>query len=113
MIIEFDTLADFLDEIAVEASRIHEKTVRAQTVKAAEQAEGVSYKVAYTVTALVKSDDGQWLLQYYDLAGSDEPNRRTNPHRAGSDQAQAWDSQVKETCDQLGLKKRPGRIEVF
>lgn len=111
MRIELVTIEDFCAELSTEATagRIYEGIVRVRTDRMPEQEEAISFEVGFWATALVKSGDGDWVLEFGRAAGRDTAG---NPD-GGTKQAAEWKKQIEAVCEAHDLTLRRGRIEVW
>lgn len=109
MRIEFGTVEEFCDELREYAPDVLQKTVRVRIDRVAEQAEGCSFQVGVWATALVRTGDGDWVLEFGDIAGRD--SRATGD--AGTARANEWARLVANTARESGLRVRSGKIEVI
>lgn len=110
MRIETLTIEDFCEELSAEAGlgRIFEDTVRIRVDRAAEQKEAITFEVGVWATALIRSEVGEWVLEFGRIAGSD-----TRAANTGSDTAAEWLQKINAVCDRHGLHQRKGKIEVY
>lgn len=109
MRIEFGTIEEFCEELREAAPDVLHKTVRVRIDRVPEQAEAVSFQVGVWATALVRTGDGDWVLEFGDIAGRDSPGNKS----AGSDRATEWQRLVLATARESGLRVRSGKIEVI
>lgn len=113
-VIQFKTTEEFIAELREEAAQICDKMVRWQLNRTPEQAEQVTFQVDVWATCLRIGGEADYLYEFGNVAGcdntiSEDPVQQT----AGTDTANAWKAKLADACDDLGLKFRPGKIEVF
>lgn len=110
MRITFATIDEFCDELAVvDPGNVFERTVRVRIDRMAEQDEAITFAVGLWATALVRTDAGDWVMEFGEIAGRDTRNN----DNAGSAAAAAWVGQIRSAAEAVGLKLRRGKIEVF
>lgn len=108
MRVELTNIDDFCEELEQEAHRIHEQVVRVRIDRVPQQDEGVTYDVGFWATALVKTEDGDWVLEFGRLAGEDSGSTDE-----GSETAARWREQVELLAAKQGLTLRRGKIEIW
>lgn len=106
----FDNLDDFIAELRGERDLIADKIVRWQLNRTPEQAEGFSFEVDVWATAVRKGGDESYLMEFGNVAGFDNNEEGTT---SGTDSAATLKAKLTEACDDMGMKLRPGKIEVF
>jgi hypothetical protein len=107
-VVEFASIDDFIAELRDECSLIADRIVRWHISRTPEQREGVSFQIDVWATALRKGGDEDLLLEFGQPVGSDSQHGQP-----GTQGANAIRSRLAEACDDLGLKIRPGKIEVY
>lgn len=109
MRIEFGTIEEFCEELREAAPDVLQKTVRLRIDRVPEQDEAVSFQVGVSATALVRTPDGDWVLEFGDIAGRDTVGNGP----AGTDRAREWGRLLAATAREVGLRVRAGKIEVI
>jgi hypothetical protein len=107
MRVEVNTVDEFLEELDLDAERVHEGIVRVRVDRVPEQDEEVSHEVWFRGTALVRGEDGDYVLEVTARAGHD---RGTFD---GTETADEWRNEVKQLCERHNLDLRKGKIEVY
>jgi hypothetical protein len=109
--VEFNTVEDFANDLATEAAagRVYENIVRVRVDREPEQREAISHLVGFWATAVVRSESGDWLLEFGQVAGSDT---RMTPD-GGTAVAERWRKRIEAVAKEYGLAVRSGRIEVW
>ena len=118
MRITFASVEDFCAELrhlAGEGSHIADglwqRQVRYRIDANPEQDEAISFKIGLWLTALGQTAEGEYVLEYADLCGSDDPENK--PKDAGTLEAKRRIEQVAMTCKDCNLTMLPGKIEQF
>lgn len=114
MRVTHDNIEDLLIDIRTEKDAIYQQVVRLQTYRLDEfeghpHKSGMSFIMGLWVTALVRHDDGDWCIEFGEMAGRDtieDPD-------AGTDAVDEWRQRVGRVCDECSLTIRPGKYEVF
>lgn len=101
------SIQDFCSELRERSEDVQQRTVRVAIVREPEQREAVTFAVGFAATCVLNTSDGPCLLEYVTGTGSDG---RSGEH--GSSKAADMDRLLRETCDDLQLKVRPGKIEL-
>lgn len=111
MRVEVTTVEDFCAELEAEAkaTRVHDGIVRIRVDRVPEQDEEISHVVQLWATALIQTDEGQWVLEYGKIAGVDSP---ADPDK-GTKVVQEWQKAIEDTADRSGLQVRRGKIEIW
>ena len=109
-----DNIDDLLADLRAEASAIYQKVVRVQIHRLDEfsgerHKAGTSFIMGLCVTALVRHDDGDWCIEFAEACGRDDLGHPDG----GTDVMLDWRTRVQKLCHELGLKVRPGKIEVI
>lgn len=114
MRITFATVEDFcaeLKHVSVLPASVWRNEVRFRIDAEPEQKEGISFRIALWLTALADTPDGQYVLEYADGCGSDDPDN--DPKDAGTREATRRIQQVVAVADDCGLRILPGKIETI
>ena len=114
MRITFATVADFcaeLQHVTILPASVWRNEVRFRIDADAEQKEEISFRIALWLTALADTPDGQYVLEYADLCGSDDPD--SDPKDAGTSEALRRVHEVGLVAKSCGLTMRPGKIETI
>lgn len=109
MKITFANVEDFCAELW--HAPIWSKQVRFRIDAEPEQAEQISFKIALWLTAVAQTPDGEYLMEYADFCGSDDPD--SDPKDAGTQEAKRRIEQVASVAKDCGLTMLPGKIEQF
>lgn len=114
MRVTHDNLADLLSDLRSEKDAIYQRVVRLQTYRLDEDGDnehkrGQSFIMGLWVTALVRHEDGDWCIEFGEMAGRDTVKYPD----AGTDAVDDWRQQVGKVCDDCNLIIRPGKIEVI
>ena len=109
IVVEFHSLADFIEELRFAPETIADKVVRFQIAKTPEQVEQVSFEVSAWATA-VKNGDEKYLLEFMAKVGRDQLDA---DDESGSQAAEKLKSNLTEHCDDMGMRVGPGKIEPF
>jgi hypothetical protein len=109
-VVNYTSIDDLFSELREEATRVVDKIVRLQVARVPEQVEEISFEVGVWITALIKLDDDSYLLEFGASAGCDDTSAKTH---TGSECAAHTKQRLSELCDDVGLKLRPGKIEVY
>ena len=75
-----------------------------------EQKEAISFRVGLWLTTLIDRNEGQCVLEYAAVCGSDEPRRKD---ATGTTEATRRIKEVAAICNDEGLVLCPGKIEAF
>lgn len=110
MRVECATIEEFCDELSIEANhgRIHESLVRVRIDRTPQQKECIGYDVGLVATAMVKTTEGDWLLEFAGYCGEDE-----KANIAGSAKARQWKKKIEEVAEGHNLMVRGGKWEVW
>lgn len=114
MRVTHDNIEDLLTDLRTEKDSIYLSVVRMQTYRM-DEFEGdpnkarTSYIMGLSISALVRHDDGDWCIEFSEMAGKDTTK---NPDD-GSDAVDEWRQRVIRLCDACGLTVRPGKWEVI
>ncbi len=106
MKITMETLSEFLGELAREHDNVHDGTIRLRQMN--HEVNEVVHEISYTVTALIVDEEGNGHLIRYAEACGDDVSPATNGTNRMTDNA----DHLTTECDVLGLKVRPGEIEL-
>lgn len=101
MRVEFTSEDDFLQELMLERTHVHQRIVRVRIDEMPEQDECVTFTYGIWLTSLVKMDGGEALLECGLSTGDDRAKAEEIRERVASE------------CEKLSLQVRPGKIEVF
>jgi hypothetical protein len=108
MIVNLWSLEDFIAEITAERDSIADNIVRWMANQAPLQKEGISHQVEVWATAVRADGQGEpWLLEFGQVAGEVAAD-----DSRGMVKAEELRFTLKTACDKLGLKLRPGKIEL-
>src|SRR5690606_6146559 len=108
MVVQLGSIEDFCSELRDRSDAVRERIVRCATVRAPEQKERVSFAVGISATTVLNTEDGPCLIEYSGLCGRDTPAKGDE----GSQEAARMDRLLRETCDDLALRVRPGKNEL-
>ena len=115
MKIAFGTVKDFADEVrrvcGESGSGLWQRQVRFSIDCEPEQKEAISFKVGLILTALAQTPDGEYIREYAELCGSDDPD--VKPQDAGTQEARHRLAQVADVAMACNLAILPGKIEQF
>ena len=114
MRVTHDNIEDLLTDLRTEKDSIYMGVVRMQTHRMDEfegdpNKERTSFIMGLSVSALVRHDDGDWCIEFSEMAGRDT----TQSPDEGTDMVDEWRQRVGVLCDQCGLTMRPGKWEVI
>jgi hypothetical protein len=107
-IIQLSTLEEFIAELQAAPDQILDRTVRIKINRIAEQREAVSWLVVVWLTAIQKGDDADYLMEFGKEIGSSKT--KDSPVEA---KVAGMEAQLKAACELIGLKVRPGKLEVY
>lgn len=110
IVVNFATLADFIAELGEEKEQIADRIVRWTTNRRPEQPEEISFQWEGWATAAAICKDGDYLYEICVPLGRESEQAGV---RAGPENADKAADKLRESCRQLGLRLRPGKIEVF
>lgn len=112
MRVECGTFDEFLEELKLEAAahRIHENIVRVRVDRTPQQDEAVSFDVALLATALIKTTDGDWTLEYAGYCGED---RNQSKQSTGTMVSNAQRRKIEDVAEAYDLRIRGGKWEVW
>lgn len=114
MKVEFTNIDDFLDEIAEQRSRIHDRVVRYRVDRVPEQEQHISELVGMWITALVLTEHGEFIVEFGENAGRDVIGESSeNDPDCGTAVMVTWLDKLKAVCEKHNLTLRGGKIEVF
>lgn len=103
-----NTVEEFCSELRDTGQKVLGKVVRMRIDADPEQDEGLTFLISVWLTAVVAEDNGGvYLLEFGGIAGSDDAQGDN-----GTEQAKRWESDVHAAAAELGLRVRPGKIEV-
>lgn len=91
------------------ATSIWRGQVRFRMEAEPEQKEAVSFRIGLWLTAIAQTPDGEYIMEYADWCGSDDPDAA--PNDAGTQEAKRQIELVAVVCKEHGLVLLPGRIE--
>lgn len=111
MRVTFATCDDFCAELERLSDTIWRKEVRVRIDRAPEQDDEVTFQVAIWGTAICRSGDGDFLLEYGELCGFDNEEQGARHPHAGSDEAQSRRTRIERSCSKRGLQILPGKFE--
>lgn len=111
MRVEYNTVDEFLQDLRDEKDSVWEKTVRLRIDKGPIDDNEVKHQVGLWLTAIVKKDSGEYVMELGAVCGIDMED--SAPERPGSELANRWKAIVKDTCKELGLKAKPGKYEIL
>jgi len=104
--ITIESMAELVSELTREVGNIHDGTVRVRKIST--PANEIVSEISYVVTALVADEDGSgYLLRFSEDCGSD-----VSPAADGTDTMAEGLDLLTEECDKIGLRIRPGEIEL-
>ena len=105
------TVEDFCAELSREAAAgcVLRSTVRTRIDRGAEQDEEVSWTVALWATAVIRSPECDYLLEYAEICGSDDP--QNDPPDAGTRCARAKQATIRAVAEASNLLFLPGKYE--
>ena len=109
MRVETTTIEDFCDELKQEKDNIYRKVVRVRVDRVPEQEAEVTFQVGFWATALVKHPDGEWVVEFGRIAGTDGSSHGDS----GSEQADDWRDAINKVAAELDLRVRRGKIEIW
>lgn len=107
MKVECKTIDQFITELHHDAGSLFGNMVRVRIDRDPEQEEGVSFQIVFHATAVVAKPDGEWLLEFSDVAGCDE-----GKDMSGSNVAGKWMRSISELAKGKGFEIREGKIEL-
>ena len=118
MRITFASVEDFcaeLQHVTILPASVWRNEVRFRIDADAEQKEEISFRIGLWLTALADTPDGQYVLEYADLCGVDDPDEKHHgrPVDAGTREALRRVHEVELVAKSCGLTMRPGKIETI
>lgn len=97
----------FLTELSRESQNVWDSTVRVAIERSDLNGDSLLWSVSFVATAVILKDAGEYLIEYEQHAGIDEPGIQDS---TGSDAAEALSQQIAEQCGRLKLELQAGRI---
>jgi len=106
MRIEVTTIDDFCKELREEGSKknVWQLQVRYRIDRTAEQDEEISFQVGIWLTAVIDYEEDRFILELALATGCDDQEGYSGTAKAEEHQ---------ELCDDVGLKLRPGKFELY
>lgn len=102
---------DFCEELTAEAAQVHQGIVRVRVDRTTDES---SEEVGLWATTLIRTDDGDYVLEFGGYCGEDRPqNEDPSVQRKGTETADRWREQIAAVCESHELTMRKGKIEVF
>ena len=111
MRVEVNTPDEFLAELEAEAEHVYEKIVRARIDFMWKQDEKLSRRVGLWMTALIRRDDGDYILECGHDLGSEDC--RVKEKMLASAEGDAITNKLLALCRRLGLVLRHGKWEIY
>lgn len=111
MRVEYNTVDEFLSDLESEKDSIWDSTVRLRINKTSMNDEGTSYQISMWLTAVVRKETGEFVMELGAVAGEDIED--SNPDRSGSERADEWKEKVYNVTEDLGLRIKPGKYELI
>ncbi len=117
IVVQLTSIDEFIGELQRTAvpesgeapdAKIMDNMIRWRVNRSPEQREEVSFQVSVWATAILQETDADYLLEFGKALGSSEA--KDSPVEI---KVNGMESSLKAACDLLGLKVRPGKIEVF
>ena len=111
MRVTITTVEDFCAELSREARAdcVWRKQVRTRIDRAPEQDEQITFTIAIWATAVIKSPEGDYLMEYGEICGSDDV--QAEPADAATQQARAKVAMIQAVAKEAGLLCLPGKFE--
>jgi len=109
--VEVTTIESFCEELKHDHGLVHRGIVRFRVDAVAEQDECVSFEIRVWATALVRTKEGDYVLECGVVAGTDFIG--DGESKAGSERADEWRRQVLGIAESYDLTVRNGKIEVW
>lgn len=113
MKVELTNIDDVCSEIKEYADKIWRKTVRMRINENPLDDEGMISEVGLWVTAVVRTEDGDWLLEFGEASGEIYVNDPEEKQREVTDRLAAWRKKIVDVCEDCDLKVRPGKWETW
>lgn len=113
MRVTFATCDEFCAEIERLEDIIWRKEVRVRIDRAPEQDDEITFLIGIWGTAMCRAEDGDFLLEYGELCGTDDTRKGSRAPNAGSDAAAIKRGMIAAVCEKSGLLLLPGKTEVY
>jgi len=112
MRVTITTVEDFCAELSREAAAgtVWRNQIRTRIDRGADQEPPISFTVAVWGTAIIKSQDGDYLMEYGEIVGRDDPD--DEPKNQGTAAARQRVEMIREVAKNAGLHSLPGKFEV-
>jgi hypothetical protein len=113
MRVTFATVEEFCRELEREAANgyVWRRQVRVRIDRAPEQDDEITFTVAIWGTAAVTTPDGDYLMEYGEICGSDD-TQAENPS-FGTEAAHIRKAFIQHVAKQCGLEMADGKLEVL
>lgn len=111
MRVTITSVEDFCAELSREARAdcVWRKQVRTRIDRAPEQDEQITFTVALWATAVIKSPEGDYLMEYGEICGSDDVQEE--PPDGATVIAREKVAMIHEVAKEAGLLSLPGKFE--
>jgi hypothetical protein len=113
MRVTFSTCEDFCHEMRRQAAagHIRPKEIRVRIDRAPEQDDEVTFGVAIWGTFIIRSPDGDFLMEYGEWCGADDLQRGSKTPTAGTDAANLRKAMIERAAVECGLEAIRGKLE--
>ena len=113
MKVELLNIDDVCAEIEEYAAKIWMKTVRMQEHCLPLDDHDMRHQVGLIVTGIVRTEGGDWLMEFADAAGETYVNDPEEIQKKVHDKVAEWKERVREVCKECDLKLRSGKWETY